>query len=57
MAQRTSILNRADRLLVLKEGMVSQFGDRAEVLGTLAPRRSPIREGAPQALPAAGGRR
>lgn len=53
VAQRTSILNRADRLLVLKEGMVSQFGDRAEVLGTLAPRRPAIRPDATPALPAA----
>jgi ATP-binding cassette subfamily C protein len=54
VAQRTSILNRADRLLVLKDGMVSQCGDRAEILGTLAPRRSG--KPAAPALPAAGGR-
>jgi ATP-binding cassette, subfamily C, type I secretion system permease/ATPase len=40
VAQRMSILSRADRLLVLKDGSVSQFGDRAEVLETLSPRRA-----------------
>ena len=40
VAQRMSILNRADRLVVLKEGAVAQIGDRAEVLAGLAPRRS-----------------
>ena len=55
VAQRTSILNRADRLLVLKDGMVSQMGDRAEVLGTLAPRRA-VRKDVSPAIPAAGGR-
>lgn len=40
VAQRMSILNRADRLLVLKDGAVAQFGDRAEVLETLGPKRS-----------------
>lgn len=54
VAQRMSILSRADRLLVLKDGAVTQFGDRAEVLETLHPRRAvegnrvaalPVREG------------
>ncbi len=49
IAQRMSILKRADRLMVLKDGAVAQFGDRAEVLAGLAPQR-PLR-GAP-ALPA-----
>lgn len=40
VAQRMSILNRADRLIILKEGVVTQIGDRAEVLATLAPRRA-----------------
>ena len=39
VAQRTSILNRADRLLVLKDGVVAHFGPRAEVMETLKPRR------------------
>ena len=34
-----SILNRADKLLVLKDGAVAQFGPRAEVLEALSPRR------------------
>jgi ATP-binding cassette subfamily C protein len=38
VAQRMSILNRADRLLLLKEGGVAQFGDRAKVLAALGPR-------------------
>ncbi len=45
VAQRMSILNRADRLMVLKDGIVAQIGDRAEVVATLAPRR-PIRAAA-----------
>lgn len=40
VAQRMSILNRADRLVVLKEGVVAQVGDRAEILAGLGPRRS-----------------
>ncbi|MFT3972729.1 MAG: type I secretion system permease/ATPase [Amaricoccus sp.] len=57
VAQRTSILNRADRLLVLKDGMVSQMGDRTEILGTLTPRRSGVAKPAAAAvLPASGGR-
>jgi ATP-binding cassette subfamily C protein len=52
VAQRMSILNRADRLLVLKDGAMTQVGDRAEVLAALAPRRA---EGARvAALPARG---
>jgi len=39
VAQRMSILNRADRLMVMKDGVMTQMGDRAEVLATLAPRR------------------
>lgn len=39
VAQRMSILNRADRLLVLKDGVVAQFGPRAEVMETMTPRR------------------
>lgn len=41
VAQRMSILNRADRLLVLKDGAVASFGTRTEVMETLAPRRVP----------------
>ncbi len=39
VAQRMSILNRADRLLVLKDGAVAHFGPRAEVMETMTPRR------------------
>lgn len=39
VAQRMSVLNRADRLLVLKDGVVAQFGPRAEVLEGMTPRR------------------
>lgn len=39
VAQRMSILNKADRLLLLREGAVAQYGDKAEVLGALGPRR------------------
>lgn len=53
VAQRMSILNRATRLLVLRDGAVAQFGDRAEVLAALAPARKggrvealPLRESA-----------
>lgn len=39
IAQRMSILHRADRLIVLREGAVAQSGDRAEVLASLGPQR------------------
>ena len=39
VAQRMSILNKADRLLLLRDGAVAQYGDKAEVLATLGPRR------------------
>jgi ATP-binding cassette subfamily C protein len=39
IAQRMSILKRADRLMLLKDGAVAQFGERAEVLAALAPQR------------------
>ena len=38
IAQRMSILGRADRLIVLREGAVAQAGDRAEVMAGLAPK-------------------
>ena len=38
VAQRMSILNRADRLLVLKDGVVAQFGPRADVMEMMTPR-------------------
>lgn len=39
VAQRMSILKRADKLLVIKDGAVAQFGARAEVMAAIAPRR------------------
>ncbi len=45
VAQRMSILNRADRLLVLKDGAVAQFGPRAEVMETMTPRHLAPRPG------------
>lgn len=39
VAQRMSILNKADRLIVLRDGVVAQYGPKAEVLAGLAPRR------------------
>ncbi len=39
IAQRMSILKRADRVMILKDGAVAQFGDRAEILASLAPAR------------------
>lgn len=39
IAQRMSILHRADRLIVLRDGAVAQAGDRAEVMATLGPQR------------------
>jgi len=47
VAQRMSILNRADQLLVLKEGVVADLGPRSAVLANLAPKRvqAPEREG------------
>ncbi len=40
VAQRMSVLNRATRLLVLRDGAVAQIGDRADVLAALAPARN-----------------
>lgn len=40
VAQRMSILNKADRLLLLREGAVAQYGTTAEVLAAFSPRRS-----------------
>lgn len=39
VAQRMSILNKADRLLLLRDGAVAHYGDKAEVLALLGPRR------------------
>lgn len=39
VAQRMSILNKADRLLLLRDGAVAHYGDKAEVLAALGPRR------------------
>lgn len=39
VAQRMSILNKADRLLLLRDGAPAQYGDKAEVLSALGPRR------------------
>lgn len=39
VAQRMSILNKADRLLLLREGAVAQYGDKADVLAAFGPRR------------------
>jgi ATP-binding cassette subfamily C protein len=39
VAQRMSILNRADHLLMLQDGVMAQFGSRQEVMQTLGPRR------------------
>ena len=42
VAQRMSILSRADHLLLLKEGGVAQFGDRAKVLAAIGPRSAGV---------------
>lgn len=39
VAQRMSILNKADRLVLLRDGAMAQYGDKAEVLAALGPRR------------------
>ena len=41
VAQRMSVLSRADRLIVLKDGAVAHMGDREAVLGSLSPVHSP----------------
>ena len=51
VAQRMSILNRANHLLLLKDGAVAQFGDRAQVLATLGPRPASRVGGPPAPLP------
>jgi ATP-binding cassette subfamily C protein len=49
VAQRMSILNRADRLLVLKDGAVARFGTREEVLAALGGLRRPGQAAGPVA--------
>lgn len=43
IAQRMSILKRADRLLLLKDGAVAKIGPPAEVMGAPGPQRAPAR--------------
>ena len=45
IAQRMSILSKADRLMVLREGAVAQYGPRAEVLAAIGPQRTARRDG------------
>jgi len=42
VAQRMAILNRADQLLLLKEGAVAQLGDRGQILAGLGPRTARV---------------
>ena len=42
VAQRMSILSRADRLLRLQDGGMVQFGPREEVLQSLTPQRGAL---------------
>ena len=58
VAQRTSILNRADRLIVLKDGVVTHMGDRQDVMAALGPTRRTLPEGErpAAALPKEAGR-
>lgn len=39
VAQRMSILNKADRLLLLRDGGVAHYGAKSEVLAAIGPRR------------------
>ncbi|MGP3698419.1 type I secretion system permease/ATPase [Rhodobacter sp. NSM] len=39
VAQRMSILSKADRLLVLRDGAVAHYGPRSEVLAAIGPQR------------------
>ncbi|QCP86879.1 type I secretion system permease/ATPase [Cereibacter sphaeroides] len=39
VAQRMSVLAKADRLLVLREGAVAHYGPRAEVMAAIGPQR------------------
>ncbi len=45
VAQRMSILNKADKLLMLREGAVAQFGSRQSVLAAIGPKRATPRGG------------
>ncbi len=47
VAQRIAVLNRATRIMVLRDGAVAQIGPRAEVMAALAPVRSAIVTAAP----------
>ncbi|WP_424931434.1 type I secretion system permease/ATPase [Amaricoccus macauensis] len=46
VAQRMSILSKADKLLMLRDGAVAQFGSRDQVLAAIGPKR-PTRSGEP----------
>jgi ATP-binding cassette, subfamily C, bacterial len=41
VAQRMSILNQADKLLMLRDGAVAQYGPRREVLAAIGPKQVP----------------
>lgn len=46
IAHRPSVMMVADKLLVLKDGRIEQFGPRAEILPNITPRPQIVREGA-----------
>ncbi|MCE6951100.1 type I secretion system permease/ATPase [Cereibacter sphaeroides] len=50
IAQRMSILAKADRLIVLRDGAVAHYGPRAEVLAAIGPQRQAQRPGPVYAL-------
>lgn len=47
IAQRMSILKRADKLLLIRNGAAAAFGPRAEVMGLIGPARVGLAPGAP----------
>lgn len=51
VAQRMSILNKADRLLLLREGTAAHYGPKSEVLAALGPRRRDAAVAAEARLP------
>ncbi|GEK48339.1 peptidase [Bisbaumannia pacifica] len=57
ISHRTSVLKNMDQLLVLKDGQVSMFGPRDQVLAQFAKKPKAVSQGAAARLAAIGGKR
>jgi ATP-binding cassette subfamily C protein len=50
IAHRPSVMSVADKLLVLKDGMIEQFGERTDVIKTIVPGGAPATPAKPPAV-------